>query len=131
MLRNQEKFRQILLQQTKQWYKQIKNAVKANEATKKKIQANYTKNVNTKIVDLDADYKTGTISAQTYITKLKQINKQYRLNSDQARKIKLNISAATKQIAAQNTKLNKSIQTSTDKYFKQVDAINKKNREIA
>lgn len=116
-----------MLQQTKQWYKQIKNAVKANEATKKKIQANYTKNVNTKIVDLDADYKTGTISAQTYITKLKQINKQYRLNSDQARKIKLNISAATKQIAAQNTKLNKSIQTSTDKYFKQVDAINKKN----
>ncbi|PNP87459.1 hypothetical protein BMT55_16170 [Listeria newyorkensis] len=106
-----------------------KNAVKANEATKKKIQANYTKNVNTKIADLGADYKTGTISAQTYITKLKQINKQYRLNSDQARKIKLNISAATKQIAAQNTKLNKSIQTSTDKYFKQVDAINKKTRD--
>lgn len=106
-----------------------KNTAKANAATQKKIQANYTKNVNTKIADVGADYKAGTISAQTYIAKLKQINTQYKLNADQARKIKLNIASATKQIAAQNTKLNKSIQSSTDKYFKQVDAINKKTRD--
>lgn len=106
-----------------------KNTAKANAATQKKIQANYTKNVNTKIADVGADYKAGTISAQTYIAKLKQINTQYKLNADQARKIKVNIASATKQIAAQNTKLNKSIQSSTDKYFKQVDAINKKTRD--
>ncbi|EAD4690361.1 phage tail tape measure protein, partial [Listeria monocytogenes] len=69
--------------------------------------------------------KTGAISAQSYINKLKQINKQYRLNAAQTRQIKLNIAGANKEINTQKTKLNKSIKSSTQKYYDNVTKINK------
>ncbi|HBB5392117.1 TPA: phage tail tape measure protein, partial [Listeria monocytogenes] len=73
--------------------------------------------------------KTGAISAQSYINKLKQINKQYRLNAAQTRQIKLNIASANKEISTQKTKLNKSIKSSTQKYYDNVAKINKTAKE--
>lgn len=96
---------------------------------KSKQQAAYTKNVNTKIADAGADYKTGAITAQAYIGKLKQINKQYRLNADQTRKIRLNISSTNKDIETQKSKLNKAIQSATQTYYNKVNDINNKAKE--
>ncbi|EAH0767860.1 phage tail tape measure protein, partial [Listeria monocytogenes] len=45
----------------------------------KGTKTSYAKNVSNKISNVQVDYKTGAISAQSYINKLKQINKQYRL----------------------------------------------------
>ncbi|EAF1359001.1 phage tail tape measure protein, partial [Listeria monocytogenes] len=47
----------------------------------KGTKTSYAKNVSNKISNVQVDYKTGAISAQSYINKLKQINKQYRLNA--------------------------------------------------
>ncbi|EQC0595279.1 phage tail tape measure protein, partial [Listeria monocytogenes] len=55
----------------------------------KGTKTSYAKNVSNKISNVQVDYKTGAISAQSYINKLKQINKQYRLNAAQTRQIKL------------------------------------------
>ncbi|EJI3174677.1 phage tail tape measure protein, partial [Listeria monocytogenes] len=44
----------------------------------KGTKTSYAKNVSNKISNVQVDYKTGAISAQSYINKLKQINKQYR-----------------------------------------------------
>ncbi|MGJ0400466.1 phage tail tape measure protein, partial [Listeria monocytogenes] len=60
----------------------------------KGTKTSYAKNVSNKISNVQVDYKTGAISAQSYINKLKQINKQYRLNAAQTRQIKLNIAGA-------------------------------------
>ncbi|MBC1801127.1 phage tail tape measure protein [Listeria booriae] len=98
-------------------------------AAKSKQQAAYTKNVSTKIADAGADYKTGAITAQAYIGKLKQINKQYRLNADQTRKIRLNISSTNKDIETQKSKLNKAIQSATQTYYNKVNDINNKAKE--
>ncbi|MEN0732495.1 phage tail tape measure protein, partial [Listeria monocytogenes] len=49
----------------------------------KGTKTSYAKNVSNKISNVQVDYKTGAISAQSYINKLKQINKQYRLNAAQ------------------------------------------------
>ncbi|HBI2266674.1 TPA: phage tail tape measure protein, partial [Listeria monocytogenes] len=54
----------------------------------KGTKTSYAKNVSNKISNVQVDYKTGAISAQSYINKLKQINKQYRLNAAQTRQIK-------------------------------------------
>ncbi|HAA6961057.1 TPA_asm: phage tail tape measure protein, partial [Listeria monocytogenes] len=78
----------------------------------KGTKTSYAKNVSNKISNVQVDYKTGAISAQSYINKLKQINKQYRLNAAQTRQIKLNIAGANKEINTQKTKLNKSIKSS-------------------
>ncbi|EAE1988329.1 phage tail tape measure protein [Listeria monocytogenes] len=91
----------------------------------KGTKTSYAKNVSNKISNVQVDYKTGAISAQTYINKLKQINKQYRLNAAQTRQIKLNIAGANKEINTQKTKLNKSIKSSTQKYYDNVAKINK------
>ncbi|EFQ6801934.1 phage tail tape measure protein [Listeria monocytogenes] len=91
----------------------------------KGTKTSYAKNVSNKISNVQVDYKTGTISAQSYINKLKQINKQYRLNAAQTRQIKLNIAGANKEINTQKTKLNKSIKSSTQKYYDNVAKINK------
>ncbi|EAH2707736.1 phage tail tape measure protein [Listeria monocytogenes] len=91
----------------------------------KGTKTSYTKNVSNKISNVQVDYKTGAISAQSYINKLKQINKQYRLNAAQTRQIKLNIAGANKEINTQKTKLNKSIKSSTQKYYDNVAKINK------
>lgn len=91
----------------------------------KGTKTSYAKNVSNKIANVQVDYKTGAISAQSYINKLKQINKQYRLNAAQTRQIKLNISSANKEISTQKTKLNKSIKSSTQKYYDNVAKINK------
>ncbi|EAE9671464.1 phage tail tape measure protein [Listeria monocytogenes] len=91
----------------------------------KGTKTSYAKNVSNKISNVQVDYKTGAISAQSYINKLKQINKQYRLNAAQTRQIKLNISGANKEINTQKTKLNKSIKSSTQKYYDNVAKINK------
>ncbi|ECL7865807.1 phage tail tape measure protein [Listeria innocua] len=88
-------------------------------------KASYAKNVSNKIANVQVDYKTGAISAQSYINKLKQINKQYRLNAVQTRQIKTNIASANKEINIQKTKLNKSIKSSTQKYYDNVAKINK------
>ncbi|EPC5087248.1 phage tail tape measure protein [Listeria monocytogenes] len=88
-------------------------------------KTSYAKNVSNKISNVQVDYKTGAISAQSYINKLKQINKQYRLNAAQTRQIKLNIAGANKEINTQKTKLNKSIKSSTQKYYDNVAKINK------
>ncbi|HDU6608678.1 TPA: phage tail tape measure protein [Listeria monocytogenes] len=88
-------------------------------------KTSYAKNVSNKIANVQVDYKTGAISAQSYINKLKQINKQYRLNAAQTRQIKLNIAGANKEINTQKTKLNKSIKSSTQKYYDNVAKINK------
>ncbi|EOS9383997.1 phage tail tape measure protein, partial [Listeria innocua] len=64
----------------------------------KGTKTSYAKNVSNKISNVQVDYKTGAISAQSYINKLKQINKQYRLNAAQTRQIKLNIAGANKEI---------------------------------
>lgn len=91
----------------------------------KGTKTSYAKNVSNKISNVQVDYKTGAISAQSYINKLKQINKQYRLNAAQTRQIKLNIASANKEISTQKTKLNKSIKSSTQKYYDNVAKINK------
>ncbi|EAC2491274.1 TPA_asm: phage tail tape measure protein [Listeria monocytogenes] len=91
----------------------------------KGTKTSYAKNVSNKISNVQVDYKTGAISAQSYINKLKQINKQYRLNAAQTRQIKLNIAGANKEINTQKTKLNKSIKSSTQKYYDNVAKINK------
>ncbi|MDL0446870.1 phage tail tape measure protein [Listeria monocytogenes] len=91
----------------------------------KGTKTSYAKNVSNKIANVQVDYKTGAISAQSYINKLKQINKQYRLNAAQTRQIKLNIASANKEISTQKTKLNKSIKSSTQKYYDNVAKINK------
>ncbi|EAE9170498.1 phage tail tape measure protein [Listeria monocytogenes] len=91
----------------------------------KGTKTSYAKNVSNKISNVQVDYKTGVISAQSYINKLKQINKQYRLNAAQTRQIKLNIAGANKEINTQKTKLNKSIKSSTQKYYDNVAKINK------
>lgn len=91
----------------------------------KGTKTSYAKNVSNKISNVQVDYKTGAISAQSYINKLKQINKQYRLNAAQTRQIKLNIAGANKEINTQKTKLNKSIKSSTQKYYDNVTKINK------
>ncbi|EAF3072312.1 phage tail tape measure protein [Listeria monocytogenes serotype 1/2a] len=91
----------------------------------KGTKTSYTKNVSNKISNVQVDYKTGAISAQSYINKLKQINKQYRLNAAQTRQIKLNIAGANKEINTQKTKLNKSIKSSAQKYYDNVAKINK------
>ncbi|EMV6594696.1 phage tail tape measure protein [Listeria monocytogenes] len=91
----------------------------------KGTKTSYAKNVSNKISNVQVDYKTGAISAQSYINKLKQINKQYRLNAAQTRQIKLNIAGANKEISTQKTKLNKSIKSSTQKYYDNVAKINK------
>ncbi|EAF4554273.1 phage tail tape measure protein [Listeria monocytogenes] len=91
----------------------------------KGTKTSYAKNVSNKISNVQVDYKTGAISAQSYINKLKQINKQYRLNAAQTRQIKLNIAGANKEINTQKTKLNKSIKSSTQKYYDNVAEINK------
>ncbi|MGJ6155765.1 phage tail tape measure protein [Listeria monocytogenes] len=91
----------------------------------KGTKTSYAKNVSNKISNVQVDYKTGAISAQSYINKLKQINKQYRLNAVQTRQIKLNIAGANKEINTQKTKLNKSIKSSTQKYYDNVAKINK------
>ncbi len=91
----------------------------------KGTKTSYAKNVSNKIANVQVDYKTGAISAQSYINKLKQINKQYRLNAAQTRQIKLNIASANKEISTQKTKLNKSIKSSTQKYYDNVSKINK------
>ncbi|HDI0339436.1 TPA: phage tail tape measure protein [Listeria innocua] len=88
-------------------------------------KTSYAKNVSNKIANVQVDYKTGAISAQSYINKLKQINKQYRLNAVQTRQIKTNIASANKEINIQKTKLNKSIKSSTQKYYDNVAKINK------
>ncbi|HCJ4262290.1 TPA: phage tail tape measure protein [Listeria innocua] len=88
-------------------------------------KTSYAKNVSNKIANVQVDYKTGAISAQSYINKLKQINKQYRLNAVQTRQIKTNIAGANKEINTQKTKLNKSIKSSTQKYYDNVAKINK------
>ncbi|MCG3332896.1 phage tail tape measure protein, partial [Listeria monocytogenes] len=89
----------------------------------KGTKTSYAKNVSNKISNVQVDYKTGAISAQSYINKLKQINKQYRLNAAQTRQIKLNIAGANKEINTQKTKLNKSIKSSTQKYYDNVAKI--------
>ncbi|EKM3235975.1 phage tail tape measure protein, partial [Listeria monocytogenes] len=91
----------------------------------KGTKTSYAKNVSNKISNVQVDYKTGAISAQSYINKLKQINKQYRLNAAQTRQIKLNIAGANKEINTQKTKLNKSIKSSAQKYYDNVAKINK------
>ncbi|HAO5791881.1 TPA: phage tail tape measure protein [Listeria monocytogenes] len=91
----------------------------------KGTKTSYAKNVSNKISNVQVDYKTGAISAQSYINKLKQINKQYYLNAAQTRQIKLNIAGANKEINTQKTKLNKSIKSSTQKYYDNVAKINK------
>ncbi|EAG6242431.1 phage tail tape measure protein [Listeria monocytogenes] len=91
----------------------------------KGTKTSYAKNVSNKISNVQVDYKTGAISAQSYINKLKQINKQYHLNAAQTRQIKLNIAGANKEINTQKTKLNKSIKSSTQKYYDNVAKINK------
>lgn len=91
----------------------------------KGTKTSYAKNVSNKIANVQVDYKTGAISAQSYINKLKQINKQYRLNAVQTRQIKTNIASANKEINIQKTKLNKSIKSSTQKYYDNVAKINK------
>ncbi|EHL5736797.1 phage tail tape measure protein [Listeria monocytogenes] len=91
----------------------------------KGTKTSYAKKVSNKIANVQVDYKTGAISAQSYINKLKQINKQYRLNAAQTRQIKLNIASANKEISTQKTKLNKSIKSSTQKYYDNVAKINK------
>ncbi|EAE7119427.1 TPA: phage tail tape measure protein [Listeria monocytogenes] len=91
----------------------------------KGTKTSYAKNVSNKISNVQVDYKTGAISAQSYINKLKQIKKQYRLNAAQTRQIKLNIAGANKEINTQKTKLNKSIKSSTQKYYDNVAKINK------
>ncbi|HAK0883526.1 TPA: phage tail tape measure protein [Listeria monocytogenes] len=91
----------------------------------KGTKTSYAKNVSNKISNVQVDYKTGAISAQSHINKLKQINKQYRLNAAQTRQIKLNIAGANKEINTQKTKLNKSIKSSTQKYYDNVAKINK------
>ncbi|EEO9002525.1 phage tail tape measure protein [Listeria monocytogenes] len=91
----------------------------------KGTKTSYAKNVSNKISNVQVGYKTGAISAQSYINKLKQINKQYRLNAAQTRQIKLNIAGANKEINTQKTKLNKSIKSSTQKYYDNVAKINK------
>ncbi|EAG6970714.1 phage tail tape measure protein [Listeria monocytogenes] len=91
----------------------------------KGTKTSYVKNVSNKISNVQVDYKTGAISAQSYINKLKQIKKQYRLNAAQTRQIKLNIAGANKEINTQKTKLNKSIKSSTQKYYDNVAKINK------
>ncbi|ENO0872173.1 phage tail tape measure protein [Listeria monocytogenes] len=95
----------------------------------KGTKTSYAKNVSNKISNVQVDYKTGAISAQSYINKLKQINKQYRLNAAQTRQIKLNIAGANKEINTQKTKLNKSIKSSTQKYYDNVAKINKTAKE--
>lgn len=95
----------------------------------KGTKTSYAKNVSNKISNVQVDYKTGAISAQSYINKLKQINKQYRLNAAQTRQIKLNIASANKEISTQKTKLNKSIKSSTQKYYDNVAKINKTAKE--
>ncbi|EJB4733878.1 phage tail tape measure protein [Listeria monocytogenes] len=95
----------------------------------KGTKTSYAKNVSNKIANVQVDYKTGAISAQSYINKLKQINKQYRLNAAQTRQIKLNIASANKEISTQKTKLNKSIKSSTQKYYDNVAKINKTAKE--
>ncbi|EAE2865849.1 phage tail tape measure protein, partial [Listeria monocytogenes] len=79
----------------------------------KGTKTSYAKNVSNKISNVQVDYKTGAISAQSYINKLKQINKQYRLNAAQTRQIKLNIAGANKEINTQKTKLNQAVKSST------------------
>ncbi|EAG1927040.1 phage tail tape measure protein [Listeria monocytogenes] len=91
----------------------------------KGTKTSYAKNVSNKISNVQVDYKTGAISAQSYINKLKQINKQYRLNAAQTRQIKLNIAGANKEINTQKNKLNKSIKSSAQKYYDNVAKINK------
>ncbi|EKZ4634803.1 phage tail tape measure protein [Listeria monocytogenes] len=95
----------------------------------KGTKTSYAKNVSNKISNVQVDYKTGAISAQSYINKLKQINKQYRLNAAQTRQIKLNIASANKEISTQKTKLNKSIKSITQKYYDNVAKINKTAKE--
>ncbi|EKS8489304.1 phage tail tape measure protein [Listeria monocytogenes] len=95
----------------------------------KGTKTSYAKNVSNKISNVQVDYKTGAISAQSYINKLKQINKQYRLNAAQTRQIKLNIAGANKEINTQKTKLNKSIKSSTQKYYDNVAKINKTTKD--
>ncbi|EQB4803716.1 phage tail tape measure protein [Listeria monocytogenes] len=90
----------------------------------KGTKTSYAKNVSNKISNVQVDYKTGAISAQSYINKLKQINKQYRLNAAQTRQIKLNIAAANKEISTQKTKLNQAVKTSTQKYYDNVKKAN-------
>ncbi|ELN8083322.1 phage tail tape measure protein [Listeria monocytogenes] len=101
--------------------KALRNVPRYAKGTK----TSYAKNVSNKISNVQVDYKTGAISAQSYINKLKQINKQYRLNAAQTRQIKLNIAGANKEINTQKTKLNKSIKSSTQKYYDNVAKINK------
>ncbi|ECR2332151.1 phage tail tape measure protein, partial [Listeria monocytogenes] len=90
----------------------------------KGTKTSYAKNVSNKISNVQVDYKTGAISAQSYINKLKQINKQYRLNAAQTRQIKLNIAGANKEINTQKTKLNQAVKSSTQKYYDNVKKAN-------
>ncbi|EIG6939522.1 phage tail tape measure protein [Listeria monocytogenes] len=90
----------------------------------KGTKTSYAKNVSNKISNVQVDYKTGAISAQSYINKLKQINKQYTLNEAQTRKIRTNIAAANKEISTQKTKLNQAVKSSTQKYYDNVKKAN-------
>lgn len=100
--------------------KVLKNVPRYAKGTK----TSYAKNVSNKISNVQVDYKTGAISAQSYINKLKQINKQYRLNAAQTRQIKLNIAGANKEINTQKTKLNQAVKSSTQKYYDNVKKAN-------
>ncbi|MBC1807618.1 phage tail tape measure protein [Listeria sp. FSL L7-0993] len=102
--------------------KALRNVPRYAKGTSK--QTAYAKNVNNKIANVQTDYKTGAINAQGYITKLKQINKQYILNEAQTRKIRTNIAAANKEISTQKTKLNQAVKSSTQKYYDNVKKAN-------
>ncbi|MBC2084647.1 phage tail tape measure protein [Listeria marthii] len=102
--------------------KALRNVPRYAKGTSK--QTAYAKNVNNKIANVQTDYKTGAINAQGYITKLKQINKQYTLNEAQTRKIRTNIAAANKEISTQKTKLNQAVKSSTQKYYDNVKKAN-------
>lgn len=102
--------------------KALRNVPRYAKGTSK--QTAYAKNVNNKIANVQTDYKTGSINAQGYINKLKQINKQYTLNEAQTRKIRTNIAAANKEISTQKTKLNQAVKSSTQKYYDNVKKAN-------